>query len=302
MRILLVHNPKAGSEEHEGEDFIKALRKAGHKAIYQSSKEKGIGKALKKKIDLILVAGGDGTVSKVARRLVAMNSEIPLAVLPLGTANNFARSLGFCLSEKELFEQLDDGKCNTFDVGLARGPWGKRYFFEGAGAGLFADYMRAPKRDGKKDEPKSKADAMRRHVIELRRRLQTYRARQWEIEVDGSNLPGRYLLWHAMNIRSVGPVLTLAAHAKTNDGAFDFVGAREKDRALLLDYFDARVAGKRRKFPLRAKRFTKMRLRWKKWPLHFDDELWPAEDEMPPKQCEIQLIVRNSALRIWRIE
>jgi len=259
-------------------------------------------KALKKKIDLVLVAGGDGTVSKVARRLVAMDSEIPLAVLPMGTANNFARSLGFCLSEKELIEQLNHGKCNTFDVGQARGPWGKRYFFEGAGAGLFADYMRAPKRDGKKDEPKSKAEAMRRHVKELRRRLQTYRARQWEIEVEGSDLSGRYLLWHAMNIRSVGPVLTLAADAKTNDGSFDFVGAREEDRALLLDYFDARVAGKRRKFPLRPKRLTKMRLRWTKWPLHFDDELWPAEDEKPPKQCEIELIVKNAALRIWRIE
>ena len=302
MRILLVHNPKAGSEEHEGEDLIKALRKAGHKAIYQSSKEKGIANALKKKVDLVLVAGGDGTVSKVARRLVATDSEVPIAVLPLGTANNFARSLGFCLSERELFEQLDDGKCDTFDVGLGRGPWGRRYFFEGAGAGLFADYMRAPKRDGKKGEPKSKAEAMRHHVKELRRRLQTYRACQWEIEVDGTNLSGRYLLWHAMNIRSVGPVLTLAADAKTNDGAFDFVGAREEDRALLLDYFDARVGGKRRRFPLRAKRFTKMRLHWNKWPLHFDDELWPNQDEKPPKQCEIQFIVKNSALRIWRIE
>src|SRR5947208_13536757 len=279
MRILLVHNPKAGSEEHEGEDFIKALKRAGHKATYQSSKKKGITKALKKKIDLVLVAGGDGTVSKVAHRLVATDSEVPLAVLPLGTANNFARSLGFCLPEKELIEELKHGKCNTVDVGQARGPWGKHYFFEGAGAGLFADYMRAPKRDGKKDEPKSKAEAMRRHVKELRRRLQTYRARQWEIEVEGRDLSGRYLLWHAMNIRSVGPVLTLAADAKTNDGSFDFVGAREEDRALLLDYFDARSAGQRRKFPLQAKRFTRMRLRWKKWPLHFDDRLWPAEDE-----------------------
>jgi diacylglycerol kinase (ATP) len=302
MRILLVHNPKAGSEEHEGEDLIKALKKEGHKATYHSSKEKGIAKALKKKIDLVLVAGGDGTVSKVARRLVAMNSEVPLAVLPLGTANNFARSLGFCLSEKKLIEQLNDGKCDTFDVGVARGPWGKRYFFEGAGAGLFADYLRAPKKDNKNAEPKSKAEAMRNHVKELRRQLQTYRARQWEIEVDGSDLSGRYLLWHAMNIRSVGPVLTLAADAKTNDGTFDFVGAWEDDRTLLLDYFDARIRGKRRKFPLRGKRFTKMWLRWKKCPLHFDDELWPAEDEMPPKQCEIQLVVKNSALQIWRIE
>ena len=298
MRILLVHNPKAGSEEHEGEDFIKALKKAGHKAIYQSSKEKGIAKALKKRVDLILVAGGDGTVTKVARRLVAMKSEIPLAVLPLGTANNFARSLGFCLSKKELIGQLNDGECDTFDVGLARGPWGKRYFFEGAGAGLFADYLRAPK----KDEPKSKAEAMRRHVKELRRQLQTYQTRQWEIEVDGSDLSGRYLLWHAMNIRSVGPVLTLAADAKTTDGTFDFVGALEQDRALLLDYLGARVVGKRRKFPLRAKRFTRMRLHWKEWPLHFDDALWPAEDEKAPKQCEIEVRVKNAALRIWRIE
>jgi len=302
MRILLVHNPRAGSRQHEGEDLIKALKKAGHKATYRSSKEKGIGKALKKKIDLVLVAGGDGTVSKVARRLVAMDSEVPLAVLPLGTANNFARSLGFCLSAKELIGQLNDGKNDAFDVGLARGPWGKRYFFEGAGAGLFADYLRAPKKDGKRDMPKSKADEMRRHVKELRRQLQTYRAREWEIEVDGSDLSGRYLLWHAMNIRSVGPVLTLAADAKTNDGAFDFVGAREEDRGLLLDYFDARGTGKGRKFPLRAKRFTKMRLGWKKWPVHFDDELWPAEDEKPPKQCGIEVIVKGSALRIWRIE
>jgi len=163
---------------------------------------------------------------------------------------------------------------------------------------LFADYLRAPKRD----EPKSKTEAMRHHVRELRRRLQTYPARQWEIEVDGSTLSGRYLLWHAMNIRSVGPVLTLAAGAKTNDGTFDFVGAREEDRASLLDYLGARVAGKRRKFPLLAKRFTKMRLHWKKWPLHFDDELWPAKGEKPPRQCEIELLVKDAALRIWRIE
>src|SRR5438552_7077895 len=278
MRILLVQNPKAGSEEHQGEDLIKALKRAGHKAIYQSSRERGMTKALKKKIGLVVVAGGDGTVTKVACQLVSMKSKLPLSVLPLGTANNFARTLGFCLSQDELIERLNDGKYDAFDVGLARGPWGKRYFFEGAGAGLFADYLRAPKRETKTHKARSRTSQMQRHVTELRRRLQHYRARDWKIELDGANLSGRYLLWHAMNIRSVGPVLRLAADAKTNDGTFDFVGAREEDRRLLHDYFDARVAGKRRKFPLRPKRLTKMRLRWTKWPLHFDDELWPAEE------------------------
>lgn len=302
MRILLVHNPKAGSEEHQGEDLIKALKRAGHKAIYQSSKAKGVTKALKKKIDVVLVAGGDGTVSKVARRLVALASKVPLSVLPLGTANNFARTLGFCLSQKELIERLSAGKCDSFDVGLARGPWGKRYFFEGIGAGLFADYVQAPKDDAEKERVRSKAEKMRRHLRELHRRLQSYRAHEWEMALDGEDLSGRYLLWHAMNLRSVGPVLTLASNAKTNDRVFDFVGAREDDRMVLLEYFEARAAGKSRKFPLPAKRFAKMQLRWKKSLLHFDDEIWPKRNEKQSKPVDIEIEVKDSALRIWRVE
>jgi diacylglycerol kinase (ATP) len=299
MRILLVHNPTAGSEEHQREDLIKALKRTGHKAIYHSSKEKGITKALRKNIDLVLVAGGDGTVGNVACRLVALKSKVPLSVLPLGTANNFARSLGFCLSQKELVERLNDGKSGSFDVGMARGPWGKRYFFEGAGAGLFAGYLGEPKKKVKKAT--SKGREIRHHVKELHRRLHHYRAQDWEITLDDEDFSGRYLLWHAMNICSVGPVLILAPNARTNDQVFDFVGARQEDRALLMDYFRARAAGKKRKFPIVAKRFSSMRLRWKKTPLHFDDEHWPDEREKQPRPCDIEIVVKDSALRIWRV-
>jgi diacylglycerol kinase family enzyme len=302
MRILLFHNPKAGSEEHQSEDLIRALKRAGHKAIYQSSKGKEMAEALKKKIDLVLVAGGDGTVSEVAYRLVALKSKVPLSVLPLGTANNFARTLGFCLSQKELIGRLSDGKCDSFDVGVARGPWGQRYFFEGTGAGLFADYLQSKSKIDDEKERRSKSEEVQYHVKELRHRLQHYRACRWEIELDGEDLSDRYLLWHAMNIRSVGPVLVLAAGAKTNDGAFDFVGAREKDRKVLLDYLKARASGKRLGFPISKKRFTRMRLRWKKAPLHFDDEHWPADDEKHLRRCDIEIMVRDSALQIWRVE
>src|SRR5207237_9213624 len=158
---------------------LQALKRAGHEAIYQSSNRQGTTNALKKKINLVLVAGGGGTVSETACRLVSMQSKVPLSVLPLGTANNCARSLGFCLSHDELIERLRAGERESFDVGLARGPWGERYFFEGAGAGLFADYLYAPKDNAKREKTRSKAEEMRHHIRELHRRLQNYRAREW---------------------------------------------------------------------------------------------------------------------------
>src|SRR5438094_9339377 len=112
MRILLLHNPKAGREEHEGEELLAALKKAGHKVVYQSSKKKGIKKALKKKMDLVLAAGGDGTVGKIATYLV--DRKIPLSVLPLGMANNLARMLGFHRSARALIAQLEQGEPGGF--------------------------------------------------------------------------------------------------------------------------------------------------------------------------------------------
>jgi len=76
------------------------LANAGHHAIYESTRKSDYKKALKKPTDLVLAAGGDGTVGKVAHELI--DSGIPLSVLPLGTANNLARSLGFIGSPEEI--------------------------------------------------------------------------------------------------------------------------------------------------------------------------------------------------------
>ena len=104
-----------------------ALAEAGHHATYQSTKQPGFKKALKQPADLVLAAGGDGTIGKVAFRLI--DSGIPLSVLPLGTANNLARALGFVASPEEIIAKLEGGRKQLFDVGLATGPWGERYFF-----------------------------------------------------------------------------------------------------------------------------------------------------------------------------
>ena len=299
MRVTLMHNPKAGDAEHGEKQLMTALAKAGHHATYQSTKKSDYKKALKKSTDLVLAAGGDGTVGKIGCRLI--DSGIPLGVLPLGTANNLARSLGFIASPEEIIGRLERGQKRTFDVGLARGPWGKRYFFESVGGGLLADYLSAANRKAKKTKNLSSEQEMTRHVSLLRRVLHEYPTREWKIAIDGEDTSDRYILWEAMNIRSIGPALYLASQAATRDGQLDFVGARESDRSLLMDHLDARLAGKKPKFPLPIRRFRKLQVVWQgSAKLHLDDKLWPRKKRESKHRREIEVTVRPSALVVLR--
>ena len=294
-----MHNPKAGDREHGKNQLMKALAKAGHHATYQSTKKKGWKKALKKKTDVVVAAGGDGTVAKVAAELV--DTGIPLSVLPLGTANNLARTLGFTHSIDEIIQRLENGNNHAFDIGIARLPRTERYIFEGAGAGLLADHVAsADKMEKKKPRQTSREQELARHVSLLRRMLHDYPARKWKIEIDGKSIADRYILWEAMNIRSVGPALYLAPWAATKDGEFDFVCVREEDRELLMEHLDARLAGKKSKFPLPMRKFRKLKMTWEEAPVHLDDKLWPGKKDKPKKSAKIKITVKPSALVIRR--
>jgi len=166
------------------------------------------------------------------------------------------------------------------------------------GGGLFADYLRAAKGEGKKNKKLSREQEMTRHVSLLQRMLHDYPARRWKIDIDGEDISDRYILWEAMNIRSVGPALYLASHAATKDGQLDFVCAREADRSLLMEHLAARLAEKKHKFPLPIRKFRQLRIVWRGSTLHLDDEPWPRKKEKPKSPSEIKITVKPSALVI----
>src|SRR5260370_42068199 len=135
MRVLLIHNPKAGDRKHGKKQLMWSLKKNGLQAFYQSIKERGWEKAFKKPVDLVIAAGGDGTVHQSAWQVI--DSGGPLAILPLGTANNLARTLGFTESVDEILQSLHCGKSQPFDVGVARNGSQTDSFLQAGGGGLF---------------------------------------------------------------------------------------------------------------------------------------------------------------------
>ena len=90
MRITLVHNPDAGDRGRDEETRLaRLISNAGHTIAARS---RGDDPALDAPADLVVVAGGDGTVGRVARHMVGR--DIPMTILPSGTANNISRTLG----------------------------------------------------------------------------------------------------------------------------------------------------------------------------------------------------------------
>ena len=117
MRVTLIYNPKAGETANpEADELMAMIRRAGHNAEYASSKGKHFKSALEAAGDLVAVAGGDGTVAKVAKVLAGRG--VPMTVLPTGTANNIA--ITFVKSGGTLVDSRSDQPQATTDRSARR--------------------------------------------------------------------------------------------------------------------------------------------------------------------------------------
>ena len=91
MRIVLVHNRKAGKGKVPKKDLHDMLEKAGYDIVRAKPGSQKFHEGLED-AKLVVAAGGDGAVTKVA--LALRSTDPPIAIVPLGTANNIARALG----------------------------------------------------------------------------------------------------------------------------------------------------------------------------------------------------------------
>ena len=169
-------------------------------------------------IDLMVVAGGDGTVNYVVNAMKRKGLDIPLGVIPSGTANDFARALGMSREPLEAARQIASGGVERVDVGCVNGLWFVNIF----SFGIFTTTsQRTP------DKRKHRIGKLA-YIIEGVKEFRSMHAVPLEIEADGERFDLRSLMVLIFNGETAGG-FHLARRSSIKDGLFDCILLEKKN-------------------------------------------------------------------------
>lgn len=125
-RFCVVHNPNAGLVARRHFDSVVALLKGSgaslecvHTSRHGDGMRAAADAAFSARFDAVVAAGGDGTVHDVASGL--LGTPVPLGIIPMGTANVFAREVGLPRSPYHIASTLTNGRVSTIPVGQING-------------------------------------------------------------------------------------------------------------------------------------------------------------------------------------
>jgi len=158
--------------------------------------------------ECLVVVGGDGTVNEAVNGL--LGKEVPLAVLPVGSGNDFARALGLPFNYRKAYEVLCKKAVKRIDVGLVNG----RYYPNALGLGFDADVV----------VESNKICRLRGILIYLYavvKNIFKYRPYRVKVHLDGRTVEKKILLLTVANGISLGGGFLLTPTAKNDDGLFD---------------------------------------------------------------------------------
>jgi diacylglycerol kinase (ATP) len=183
--------------------------------IYESTapgdEERLAARAVRDGAQTIVAVGGDGTCGRVADAILRSAANCRLAVVPAGTGNDFAKTLGVSrYAPQQVADMVARGDAKQIDVGLADG----HYFLNSCGFGFDASVLESTSR-----VRFLKGDAV--YIYSALRQLFTYRG----VEVSVSGAPGvksgSMLMVTVSNGRWLGGAFKIAPHASVLDGKLD---------------------------------------------------------------------------------
>ena len=230
MDLLLLHNHLAGATRFDRPTLTALLEAQGHRVQCCETDSPRLSARMHETHDAVVVAGGDGTVARIFA--VATRDCPPLAILPLGTANNIAAGLGVQGTVPDLIARLAAGRIIAYDSGRASGPWGEARFFESVGIGVFGAALRPVNRRKLPSEQK-----VNEGLAALAHGFATCAPIDATLALDGLTSHESLLLVEALRAPAIGPALRFAPRCAPDDGLLHVARARVADREALAQWF-----------------------------------------------------------------
>ncbi|MHA7967401.1 diacylglycerol kinase [Paenibacillus sp. CAU 1782] len=231
-RARLIYNPTSGREEMKRRlpDILQRLDQGGiettcHATIGEGDATLAAADAAERGYDMIIAAGGDGTLYEVINGLADKPNRPPLGILPVGTTNDFARATGIPKHWEYACDLIIGQYTRPIDVGKAN----DRYFINIAGGGSLTELTY--------DVP-SKLKTMIGQLAYYMKGLEKMtRLRPTELVFEAAgvgNFHDEFMMFLICNSNSVGGFERLAPESKLDDGLVDVLLIRKMNLAEFI--------------------------------------------------------------------
>ena len=228
MKCLLIINPTSGRQ-----NMTSQLEKIAGKLIlnklvrqFEIYYTQGANDAFeytqklkKKQYDFIIVVGGDGTVNEVIGGLIESQADIPLAIMPAGTVNDFATYLKLPKSTDAFVSMIENYELQEVDIGRIS----NQYFANVVAGGAFSDVsLRVSK------PKKARLGSLAYYLEGILSIPELFKTElDLSIRADDKTFHEKALIFLISNTKSVGGFKQIASQADVSDGVFDILVIRK---------------------------------------------------------------------------
>ena len=222
-KLLFLVNPNAGQRRVNKSltDIIGIFNEGGYEVTVFLTNGPGSGTGIVEEraadYDLVVCAGGDGTLNETITGVLRAGASCPVGYIPCGSTNDFASTLKLSTDVVQAAKDIMMGAPVEYDVGR----WGDRYFVYIASFGAFTRVSYST--------PQNLKNALGHlaYVLSGIQELPQIRNIPMALELDGQVLDGEYLFGAVSNSTSVGGVFTLdASQVDLRDGKFEVILVR----------------------------------------------------------------------------
>ncbi|GAA0136910.1 diacylglycerol kinase [Paenibacillus sp. YSY-4.3] len=181
--------------------------------------------AVRRGYDIIIAAGGDGTLNEVVNGMAGLENLPPLGIFPMGTTNDFARAMGIPKRWEDYCDLVIENKTRPIDIGKVNG----RHFINIAGGGSLTELTY---------EVPSKLKTMIGQLAYYMKGIEKVASlspTELIISAEGHGvLEGEFMLFLIANSNSVGGFEKLAPDARIDDGLLDVIAVRKCNLAEFI--------------------------------------------------------------------